>query len=134
MRTPNILGSLADDYLTIAPFGPAVPADAVKLVEASTSQSRCSRGPDPSDVLREEIVDEGLVAQPPPFGLTPDGVEYFGVDSNGDQPPGRASQGGPPDSSHRPELRRGSLRDVGEVNPAAPSHGLRAPCGSPGAR
>ena len=30
----NILGGLGDDYLTIAPFGPAVPEDAIKLVNA----------------------------------------------------------------------------------------------------
>ena len=33
-KSENILGGLGDDYLTMAPFGPAVPADAAKLVEA----------------------------------------------------------------------------------------------------
>ena len=33
-KSENILGTLSDDFLTLAPFGPAVPADAVKLVEA----------------------------------------------------------------------------------------------------
>jgi basic membrane lipoprotein Med (substrate-binding protein (PBP1-ABC) superfamily) len=33
-KSQNILGSLSDDYLTLAPFGPAVPADAVRLIEA----------------------------------------------------------------------------------------------------
>ena len=33
-KSENILGGLGDDYLTIAPFGPAVPDDAVKLVNA----------------------------------------------------------------------------------------------------
>src|SRR3990170_136231 len=65
-----------------------------------------SGAPHSSDVLREEVIDEGLVAQPSPFGLTPD----------------------------RPELCVGSLRDVGEVNPATPPHRLPALCGSPGAR
>ena len=32
-KSENILGTLADDYLTLAPFGPAVPADAVRLIE-----------------------------------------------------------------------------------------------------
>jgi len=31
-KSENKLGSLASDYLTIAPFGPAVPAEAIKLV------------------------------------------------------------------------------------------------------
>jgi len=33
-KSENILGSLKDDFLTLAPFGPAVPADAVGLVNA----------------------------------------------------------------------------------------------------
>ena len=33
-KSDNILGSLADDFLTIAPFGSAVPADVVGLVNA----------------------------------------------------------------------------------------------------
>lgn len=32
-KSENILGTLNDDFLTLAPFGPAVAADAVKLVE-----------------------------------------------------------------------------------------------------
>ena len=31
-KSEGLLGNMASDYLTIAPFGPAVPADAVKLV------------------------------------------------------------------------------------------------------
>jgi basic membrane lipoprotein Med (substrate-binding protein (PBP1-ABC) superfamily) len=33
-KSENLLGSLADDFLAIAPFGKAVPVDAVKLVNA----------------------------------------------------------------------------------------------------
>jgi basic membrane lipoprotein Med (substrate-binding protein (PBP1-ABC) superfamily) len=33
-KSENIQGTLRDDLLTLAPFGPAVPADAVKLIEA----------------------------------------------------------------------------------------------------
>jgi basic membrane protein A len=33
-KSENILGSLSDDYFTLAPFGPAVPAEAVSLVNA----------------------------------------------------------------------------------------------------
>jgi len=92
-----------------------------------------SGAPHSSDVLREEVVDEELVAKPSPPGLTPHGVENLGIDPNGDQSPGSRTQGGPPHTSHRSELRGGSLRDVGEVNPGTP-HRPPAPCGSPGAR
>jgi basic membrane protein A len=37
-KSENLLGSLASDYLTIAPFGPAVPEDAVKLVNAKKQE------------------------------------------------------------------------------------------------
>ena len=32
-KSRNILGTLNDDFLTLAPFGPAVPPDAIKLIE-----------------------------------------------------------------------------------------------------
>src|SRR3990172_10696870 len=77
-----------------------------------------SGAPHSSDVLREEVIDEGLVAQPSPFGLTPDRTEYLGVDPNGDQSPRRRPQGGPPHSSpgqlgsplHTPPLTRPASR------------------------
>jgi len=34
-KSENILGDLASDLITIAPFGPAVPADAVKMIQAT---------------------------------------------------------------------------------------------------
>ena len=37
-KSENILGGLGDDYLTIAPFGPAVPPEAVKLVDTRKSE------------------------------------------------------------------------------------------------
>jgi basic membrane lipoprotein Med (substrate-binding protein (PBP1-ABC) superfamily) len=37
-KSENILGSLKDDFLTLAPFGPAVPADAVGLVNAKKDE------------------------------------------------------------------------------------------------
>ncbi len=37
-KSENLLGSLGSDYLTIAPFGPAVPAEAVKLVNAKKQE------------------------------------------------------------------------------------------------
>ncbi len=93
-----------------------------------------SGAPHACDVFREEVVNEGLVAQASPFGLTPDRVEHLGVDPDRDQSPGRGPEGRPPDSSHRPDLGGRSLRDVGEVNPAPPPHRRPALCGSLGAR
>jgi basic membrane lipoprotein Med (substrate-binding protein (PBP1-ABC) superfamily) len=37
-KSRNILGTLADDFLILAPFGPAVPADAAKLIEAKKTE------------------------------------------------------------------------------------------------
>jgi basic membrane protein A and related proteins len=37
-KSENILGNLGDDFLTIAPFGPAVPADAVRHVNAKKQE------------------------------------------------------------------------------------------------
>ena len=37
-RSENILGTLNDDFLTIAPFGPAVPTEAVALVNAKKQE------------------------------------------------------------------------------------------------
>ncbi len=37
-KSENILGGLADDYLTLAPFGPSVPADVVSLVNAKKQE------------------------------------------------------------------------------------------------
>lgn len=37
-KSQDILGSLADDFLTLAPFGPAVPADTARLVDAKKQE------------------------------------------------------------------------------------------------
>ena len=37
-KSENILGGLADDYLTLAPFGAAVPADTVALINAKRQE------------------------------------------------------------------------------------------------
>ena len=37
-KSQDILGSLADDYLTLAPFGPAVRPETVKLIEAKKAE------------------------------------------------------------------------------------------------
>src|SRR2546428_10618509 len=54
-----------------------------------------------SKVLREQVVDQRLVAQPSPLGLPPDGIEDLGIDPNGDQSSGLSTQGGPSHASHR---------------------------------
>jgi hypothetical protein len=43
-------------------------------------------------MLREQVVDEGLIAQPSPLGLAPYGVEDLGIDPNGDHSPGLGAQ------------------------------------------
>ena len=88
----------------------------------------------PSDMLREQIVDEGLVTQPSSLGLPPHGVEDLRIDADRDQSPGLSPQGRPPNASHRSKLGWGSLRNVGEVNPWTPPQTPPAPSGSPGAR
>jgi hypothetical protein len=35
-------------------------------------------------VLREEGIDEGLLAKPTPLGLAPYGIEHLGIDPNRD--------------------------------------------------
>jgi basic membrane lipoprotein Med (substrate-binding protein (PBP1-ABC) superfamily) len=42
-KSENILGSLADDYLTLGPFGPAVPADVASLVNAKKGEFMAGR-------------------------------------------------------------------------------------------
>jgi basic membrane lipoprotein Med (substrate-binding protein (PBP1-ABC) superfamily) len=37
-KSENILGGLGDDFLTLAPLGPAVPAEAATLIEAKKQQ------------------------------------------------------------------------------------------------
>ena len=37
-KSQNILGTLNDDFLTLAPLGPAVPPDTVKLIEAKKQE------------------------------------------------------------------------------------------------
>src|SRR3972149_12102306 len=112
--------------------GAARAAEFSRVPRWAAGGSGRSGAPRARDVLREEVVDEGLVAQSPPFGLAPDRVENLGVDADRDQSPGRGPEGRPAPSSHPLDLGRGSLRDVGEVNPAP--HRPPALCGSPRAR
>jgi basic membrane lipoprotein Med (substrate-binding protein (PBP1-ABC) superfamily) len=52
-KSENILGSLADDYLTIAPFGQAVRADAVGLVNQKKQEFISGK----ADVFRGPLKD-----------------------------------------------------------------------------
>jgi hypothetical protein len=119
-----------DPSIVVAMVGPP-PGDGIGIGRGFRP-SWGSRAPRSPDVLREEIVDEGLVAKPAPLGLPPHGVQHLGIDPNGDQSPGGRTQGGPPHPAHRSELCGRSLRDVGEVNRGTPRT-PRAPCGSPAA-
>jgi hypothetical protein len=74
-------------------------------------------------------MDQRLVAQAPPLGLPLQRAEHVGVNSNGDQMPRRASQGGTSHAAHGPELLVGRLGEVGEVNPT-PSCTPPVPSGS----
>jgi len=94
----------------------------------------CSGASHSFNMLREQVVDEGLVAQPSPLGLPSHGVEHLRIDPNGDQPPGLEPQGGPPHASHRSELSGRSFRDIGEVNPGPPPRRPPALSGSTGVR
>ena len=91
-KSENILGNLGDDFLTIAPFGPAVPADAVRLVNAkkqelpagSASRSRAAEGQSgrragqgrrdvPADRAgKMDWLVEGVIGQPRLSALSPD--------------------------------------------------------------
>jgi hypothetical protein len=86
-----------------------------------------------SNVLGEQIVDEGLIAQPSTLGLAPHSVENLGIDPNGNQSPGLGTQRRSPHASHRSQLGGGNLRNFGEVYPGTPPCTPLALSGSPGA-
>ena len=92
-----------------------------------------SGAPLSSNVLREQIVDQGLVTQPAPLRLPAHGSQYLGIDPNGDEASGRRPQGGTAHAAHGSELYGGRLGDIGEINPSPP-HRPRAPSGSRAAR
>jgi len=93
--------------------------------------SGASRSP---DILGENVVDERLVAQAAPLRFSSDRREDLGIDPNGNQSPGFRAQRRPPDTSHSPELNRGQLWDIGEINLVIPPYTPTAPSGSRGAR
>lgn len=94
----------------------------------------CSGASHSFDMLREQVVDERLVAQASPLGFPPHGGENVRIDPNRDQSPGLGAQRRPSYPSHGSELRGRGLRNLGEVNPATPPRRPRDLCGSPGAR
>jgi basic membrane lipoprotein Med (substrate-binding protein (PBP1-ABC) superfamily) len=84
-KSEDILGGLGDDFLTIAPFGPAVPPDAIKLVNAKkqefiTGKAQVFQGPirdnkgvervkagevfPLSDLRKMDWLVEGVIGQP----------------------------------------------------------------------
>jgi len=84
-KSEDILGGLGDDYLTIAPLGPAVPPDALKIVNAKkqefiTGKARVFQGPirdnkgvervkageffPLSDLRKMDWLVEGVIGQP----------------------------------------------------------------------
>jgi len=69
-----------------------------------------------SDVLRQDLVDEGLVADAPPLGLLAELPEDTGVEPNRDQLPRRIAEGRPPDPAHGSQLVGRRLGDVAEIN------------------
>lgn len=87
-----------------------------------------------SNMPGEQVIDEGLIAQPSPLRLPSHSVEDLGIDSNGNESPGLGAQRRSPHASHHFELGGGRLWDVGKVHPATTPCTLPAPSGSPGAR
>jgi hypothetical protein len=117
-------------------------ADAERLYRRALTTFECSFGVShpnqalsrSSNVLGEQIVDEGLIAQPSPLRLPSHRVENLGIDPNGNQSPGLGTQRRSPHASHRSQMGGGNLRDFGEVNPGTPPCTPLALSGSPGAR
>ena len=64
-----------------------------------------SRAASSRDVLREQLVDERLVAEPPLLGLASDRLEDTRVDTDSDQAPGFGAERRSADPPHGGELR-----------------------------
>jgi hypothetical protein len=58
------------------PASPASTGVALRMIRSGASSS--------FNVRSEQVVDEGLVAQPSPLGLASHSVEDLGIDPNGD--------------------------------------------------
>lgn len=69
-----------------------------------------------ADVLGEHVVDERLIPDALAARGLPELLEHPCIDTDGDQLPRRIAEWRTPDPAHRPELIRGRLRNVGEVN------------------
>ena len=76
-------------------------------------------------VLRQDLVDEGLVADAPAAGFLPKLLEHTSVDANRDELPRRLPERRAAHPAHRAQ-RRGRLWNVGEVNRALGTPRVRA--------
>lgn len=84
------------------------------------------------DVLRQDLVDERLVADPSPLRLLAQLPENAGVEPNRDQLSRCIAERRAPDPAHRSQLLGRRLGDVAEINRARGAP--RVPGGSPAAR
>src|SRR5262249_17957101 len=94
-KSENILGGLGDDYLAIAPFGPAVPDEAVKLVNPAKQAVRGRRAGGVSGAARGQ---QGRRA----------GEGRRGVPPDRSAPDGLARRGRRGPAEIRPHSRRGA--------------------------
>lgn len=84
------------------------------------------------DVLGQDLIDERLIADAPPFGLLTELPEDASVEPNRDQLPRRIAKRRSSDPAHRPQLLGRRLGDVAEINRARGTP--RVLGGSPAAR
>lgn len=86
------------------------------------------------NVLREDAMNQRLVAQIAAPGFHSKAFEHFGVEANGNEPPGLCPKWGAPDAPHRAELCRRRLWNVRHVNLSWGHRTPHALCGSHGGR
>src|SRR5207249_4847200 len=79
------------------------PIPSVKI-PGGCGRRRSSGASHPFDMLREQVVDERLVAQPSPLAFPPHGGKNVRIDANRDQSPGLGAQWRPSYPPHRSEL------------------------------
>jgi basic membrane protein A and related proteins len=84
-KSENILGSLNDDLLTMAPFGPAVPAEAAGLINAKRQEFAASKAHPFQGPLKDNTGAERLKAGEV-FPLTDLGKMNWLVEGVGGQP------------------------------------------------
>ena len=82
-----------------------------------------------ANVLRQDTMDQRLVAHVAAPGFNPEALQYLGIETNGDEPPRLGPKGGPSDASHRAELFGRRLRNVRKVNRSPGCRTPHALCG-----